>query len=672
MTKSEAKKRIEKLKREISHHRYLYHVLDKTEISDAAQDSLKHELAELEHQFPGLVTPDSPTQRVGGKPLSKFRKVKFGKPMLSLNDAFVDEEVYDWEERNKKLLKSSKNLSYYGEIKMDGLAITLIYRNGILIRAATRGDGKVGEDVTQNIKTIEAIPLKLAIEKLPKGVREKAKGEIEVRGEVYMGKKEFSELNKEQKKMGEPLYANPRNVAAGSVRQLDSKITALRPLSFFAYDLVSDLGQRTHEESHKYAKLLGFKVNEHNKFCKDIREAIKYHDHIGKMRERFPYWTDGIVLNINDIEIFRKLGVVGKAPRGAIAFKYPAKQATTVVEDIEVQIGRTGALTPVAHLKPVQVAGTTVARATLHNEDEIGRLGVKIGDTVIIQKAGDIIPDVVKVLTRMRSGREKPFAFPKTCPICGSKVERKEGEVAHYCTNKKCFAQNKERLSHFISKAAFDIEGLGPQIIDQLIEQDLISRPSDIFELKESDLVPLEGFAEKAAINIIDSIKNSKKITLARFIYALGIRHVGEETAIDLASNFGSINKIKDASIKELENVYEIGEVVARSVCDFFQDKDNIELMDELISLGVEIENPKKKSAGKVTGKSFILTGTLDDLSRDEAKKMIRDAGGRVASSVSKSTDYVVAGTDPGSKHDRAKQLGIKIISEKELWKILE
>ena len=671
MTKGEAKKRIEKLKCEINHHRYLYHVLDKTEISDAAQDSLKHELYELEKKFPDLVTPDSPTQRVGGQPLNKFKKVKFAKPMLSLNDVFSDEEVYDWEERNAKLLESRNNLSYYGEIKMDGLAITLIYKNGILVRAATRGDGKVGEDVTQNIKTIEAVPLRLSVDRLPKNAQGKANGEIEVRGEVYMGKKGFAELNIEQKKKGESLFANPRNVSAGSVRQLDSKITASRPLNFFAYDLVTDLGQRTHEESHKFTKLLGFKINEHNKFCKDIKEAVKYHKHIGKIRERFPYWTDGIVINVNSIDIFNKLGVVGKAPRGAIAFKYPAEQATTVVENIEVQVGRTGALTPVAHLKPVQVAGTTVARATLHNEDEIKRLGVKIGDTVIIQKAGDIIPDVVKVLTRMRSGREKSFKFPKECPICGSRVVRREGEVAHYCTNKKCFAQNKERLSHFISKAAFDIEGLGPQIIDQLIEQDLISRPSDIFELKASDLEPLEGFAEKAAVKLTQAIQDSKRITLARFIYALGIRHVGEETAIDLATHFGSIDNIKVASIAKLESVYEIGEVVARSVYDFFQDKENSDLIEKLRKLGVEVMNPKKKFSSKVEGKSFVLTGSLDDLSRDEAKQMIRDAGGKVLGSVSAKTNYVVAGEDPGSKYDKAKKLGVKIITEKELKSIL-
>jgi len=674
MIKQEAKIRIEKLKKEINHHRYLYHVLDKQEISDAALDSLKHELDKLEKQFPELITPDSPTQRVSGKALDKFEKVTHRVPMLSLTDAFLFEDIKDWEERNEKLLSAGIKLDYYAELKMDGLAITLIYKKGVLWKGVTRGDGTVGEDVTQNLKTIEAIPLRLEIEKLPKAVLRIAEREIEVRGEVFMLKSVFEKLNKEQEKKNKPKFANPRNTAAGSVRQLDSNITVSRKLSFMAYNLVTDVGQKTHEESHKLMELFGFRAgNKNNEYCSDIRAVQKYHEKIGKVRGKLPYWTDGIVVNINDLDLFKRLGVVGKAPRGSIAYKYPAEQATTIVEDIQVQVGRTGALTPVAHLRPVKVAGSTVSRATLHNMDEIGRLDVKIGDTVIIQKAGDIIPDIVKVLPNLRTGKEKKFNMPSKCPVCNSKVIKRQGEVAHYCTNKKCFAQQQENLRHFISKKALNIDGLGPKILEQLAFADLVKSPADLFSLKEPDLKLLERFAEVSASNLVKSIQAGKEVPLARFIYALGIRHVGEETAIDLAERYGNLEKIMKASLEELEALHDVGLVVAKSIFEYFQDKQNQNLIRKLMDKGVIIKSPKRifKKTG-LTGRSLIVTGTLNTMSREEAKERVRSAGGKWASSVSKNTDYVVVGVDPGSKADKAEKLGVKILSEKEFITLLK
>jgi len=671
MDKKQAKERIEKLRKEINHHRYLTHVLDRQEISDAAQDSLKHELDQLEKQYPEFVTPDSPTQRVAGKPLPEFKKVRHEKPMLSLVDAFSDQEFLDWLQRIQKLVPREK-LDYYAEIKMDGLAMTLIYRDGLFFQGATRGDGLVGEDITQNLKTIEAIPLRIDIEKLPKTKQAQAQKEVEIRGEVYMRKDVFEKLNKEQKKKNGQTFANPRNAAAGSVRQLDPKITASRKLNFYAYDLTTDLGQETHEQSHELVKLLGLPVNPHNKHCSNLQEVIEYHNSVAKLRPKLPYWSDGIVINVNKISTFKKLGVVGKAPRGALAFKYPAEQATTVVEDIQVQVGRTGALTPVAHLKPVLVAGSTISRATLHNLDEIRRLGVKIGDTVIIQKAGDVIPDVVKVLTRLRTGKEKEFRMPKKCPVCGSDVVRHPGEVAYYCSNKKCYAQNRERLYHFVSKKAFEIDGLGPKIIDQLWHHDLVKNPADIFNLKKEDLEALERFAEKSASNIISAIEKSKKVFLSRFIFGLGIRHVGEETAFALARRFGTLEKLKKASLDEINAVPDIGDVVAKSLYNFFQDPKSLKLVDNLEKAGVKIIPEHIKHKQILSGKTFVLTGSLSSLTRDDAKAKIRDLGGDVSSSVSKETDFVVAGEEPGSKYEKGKKIGVKIIDEKEFLKIIK
>lgn len=677
MIKIEAKIRIDKLKSEINHHRYLYHVLDTQEISDAALDSLKHELDKLEEQFPDLITLDSPTQRVGGVPLDKFEKVKHKSLMISLNDAFSPDEMLDWQSRIQKLSPNTR-LDYYAELKMDGFAISLIYKNGLLTQGSTRGDGAVGEDVTKNLKTIESIPLKLEIYK---GIHKKSvdflseqdlRGEIEVRGEVYMTKQAFAKINKERARKGEAIYANPRNTAAGSIRQLNPEIAQSRELKFMAYALVTDLGQETHAQEHETLGALGFKagMGEH---CKNLEEVVKFWDKIGKTRERLPFEIDGVVVNVNDNMLFKKFGVVGKAPRGAIAFKFHGREATTKVLDIQAQVGRTGALTPVAILEPVEVGGVTIGRASLHNQDEIDRLDVRIGDTVIVRRAGDVIPDVVKSFPKLRTGHEKKFHMPSKCPVCGSKVVRKEGEVAHRCSNPECGAVLRERLYHFVSKKAFNIVGLGPQRLDQLLDEGLIQDAADIFDLKEGDVTSLERFADRSAKNLIDSINNSKTITLPRLIYALGILHIGEETAVDLAKQFGDIEKLPEVSFNDLIKVRDIGPVVAKSIADWFSKNKNLDFIVRLKKAGVVIGKMAPiKVRKEFIGKTFVFTGELIQMTRDEARNKVREFGGEVAGSVSANTDYVVAGENPGSKYDKAMELGVKVISEKDFLEMLK
>jgi len=684
MTKQEANKRIEKLRELINHHRYKYHVLDNPEISDAAFDTLKNELEELELKFPDLVTPDSPTQRVGGEALDKFKKVGHLVPMLSLNDAFGEQELRDWEVRIKKLVLSAK-LDYFCELKMDGLAVSLIFEKGIFWRGATRGDGKIGEDVSQNLKTIEAIPLRLRepeeselkkagfgsaqIKEIISAVKN---GKIEVRGEAIMTKKVFEELNRLYKKEGKSLLANPRNGAAGSIRQLDSKITASRKLDCYIYQVVTDFGQKTHAQEHELAKLIGFKTIPENKYCKNLDEVIKFHEHWAENRGKLAFECDGMVVVVNDNSLHKKLGVVGKAPRWMIAYKFSGKEATTIVEDIIVNVGRTGTLTPVAVLKAVSVGGVTITHATLHNMDEISRLSIKIGDTVIVRRAGDVIPDIVKVLPKLRTGKEKEFHMPKYCPMCGGKVVRLKGEVAYRCANKNCYAVNRRRLMHFVSKPAMNIEGLGKEIIDQLMREGLVREPSDFYEIKEGDLELLDRFAEKSAQNLIESIEQARRVPLARFLNALGILHVGEETAIDLASHFGSIQNIKNASLDQINSISNIGEVVARSIWQWFNDERNKKLLSNLLKY-VKIENskvvPKKQT---LAGKTIVLTGELEGLARDQAKAAIREHGGDISSSVSKNTNLVVAGANPGTKYDKAKELGVKIIGEKEFLRLIK
>jgi DNA ligase (NAD+) len=676
MTKGEAKKRIEKLKKVINHHRYLYHVLNKQEISDSALDSLKHELYKLEQQFPEFITPDSPTQRVAGQPLKEFKKVEHKIPMLSIEDIFSERELQDWEDYLKRLEPTAK-FEYFAELKIDGFAITLIYQNGIFMTGATRGNGRVGEDVSQNLKTIESIPLKLEIrggisdkkieENLRKLIR---KGIIEIRGEVYMEKKAFEKFNKELEKKGQKPYANPRNLAAGSIRQLDPKLAASRPLKFLAYDIVSDIGQNKHSQEHQILPILGFKTDS-GKICQNLSDIVNFWRETAKKREILPYQIDGVVISINDNFLFQKLGVAGKSPRATRALKFSPKQATTQVLDIKVQVGRTGAVTPIAYLKPVQVGGVTITRATLHNEDEIKRLGVRIGDTVIVERAGDVIPAVAKVIPELRTGKEKIFHFPKTCPICQTKLIRPTGEAVWRCPNSNCPARKREKLYFFASKKAFDIEGLGPKIIDQLLDENLISQAPDLFALREGDLIPLERFAEKSAKNLVEAIQKSKEIPLARFIFSLGIRHVGEETAIDLANFFGSLENLKKASKTDLEKIPDIGEKVAESIYDWFQSKKNLKFIEDLIKAGVKILKPEKIGK-KLEGKTFVLTGVLETMTRNEAEKKIRLLGGHPSSSISKQTDFLIVGKEPGSKLKKAKELGVKIIDEKEFLKMIK
>ena len=719
--KKEIKKRIEKLKAEINHHRYLYHVLDRIDISDAALDSLKNELFRLEMENPEFITPDSPTQRVGGKPLDKFIKVNHSKPMMSLFDAFSQEDMKDWEERIDKiltpppasqaralraghtpLLKGGEGgLDYYCELKLDGLAVTLKYKNGIFTQGATRGDGKTGEDVTKNLKTIESIPLRIrqpSESELKKAGLDAGqirlvtsalgKGEIEVRGEAVMTRQVFNELNKKYKKEGRPLLANPRNGAAGSIRQLDPKLSAERKLSFYVYALATDFGLKSHEQEHKLARVLGFKVLEENKYCKNLSEVYKFHDYWEKNREKMPFECDGVVVVVNNLKLWPVLGFVGKGPRYMMAYKFAALQATTRIKEVIWQVGRTGILTPIAVMEPAQVGGVTITHATLHNMDEIKRLGVKIGDTVIIQRAGDVIPKVVKVLPNLRTGEEKEIKVPKKCPRCESEVVKVPEEVAYRCSNTNCYAVNLRRLVHWASKNAVDIEGLGPKIIEQLAKEGLVRDVGDFYTLTAGDLKPLERFAEKSADNLVKAISDRKKIDLPRFIYGLGIRHVGEESALLLSQQIpnskfqipnksqNSISEItkyfKDLTLEDLAGLSDIGPIVAKSIYDWWHSEKNLELLGKLERNGVRVKVEKLGTgSNKLEGKTFVLTGTLTGLTRDEAKVKIRELGGDVSSSVSKNTDYVVAGTEPGSKYERGKKLGVKIVEEEEFLKMI-
>ncbi len=687
MTKDQIKNRIQKLKKEINHHRYLYHVLDRQEISDAAMDSLKEELADLEKAYPEFFTPDSPSRRVSGEILDKFEKVRHSVPILSLEDAFSKEDIKDWEEKISKLVKGKK-FEYFVELKLDGLTSVLTYKNGVFARGATRGDGIYGEDVTRNFRTIESIPLKLEVIEKKYGVSEKVfkkclNGNFEVRGEVMMTKREFEKLNKSREKRGEALFANPRNIAAGSVRQLNPKITASRNLICMAYEILTDIGQKTHGEVHDILNALGFRVNNYSKHCKNIEEVMNFMTSWEKKRKKLPVESDGMVVVVNPVALEKKMGNVGKAQRWMVAYKFKAEEAETVVEDILVQVGRLGTLTPVAKLRPVRVAGSTVSRATLHNEDQVKKIGVRIGDTVIVHKSGDVIPQIVKVFKRLRPRGAREFRMLKKCPICGSKVVRVRGESAHRCSNKHCFAIQREKLVHFASKKSFDIDGVGPRIIEQLIENNLIRDSSDLFDLTIGDLEPLERFAEKSARNIVASIAISREISLEKFINSLGIRHVGEETSELLSQTLikktqklktvkDIVNVLKKLSLEELNFIKGIGDKVAKSICDYFKDEKNLEFLGKLFKKDIKIKVKKAKIGNKLAGIVFVLTGELENFTRGEAKKKIKSLGGNVSDSVSKRTDYVVAGENPGSKLDRARKLKIKIIGEREFEKMVK
>src|SRR6056297_1196582 len=616
MDRQGAKKRIEKLKEEINHHRYLYHVLDKSEISDAALDSLKKELADLESRFPDLITPDSPTQRVGGEPLEKFSKVEHSTPMLSLFDSFSRQDMEDWITRLKRIKPDLKS-GFFCELKLDGLAITLRYQGLVFVLGATRGDGKTGENVSPTLKTIESIPLKLRVptekelsgigfnqneaREIIKKIREE---ELEIRGEVVMTEKELERLNKKFVQSGKPALANPRNAVAGSLRQLDPKVVARRQMYFYGYELVGDFPLKTQEQKLKLIQLLGFKIIPQNRLKKNLQEVFAFRDYWASHKDSLAFQVDGVVVKLNQLKLWPILGVVGKFPRYMMAYKFPAEQVTTKVKDVFWQVGRTGVLTPGAVFEPVQVGGVTVSRATLHNADEIERLGLKIGDTVVVERAGDVIPKVVEVLPGLRDGSEKKIEAPQKCPICSGPVERRQGEVALKCANKDCYAVNRERLIHWASKGGLDIEGLGEKIIEQLMEEGLVSEISDFYKLEPGDLLPLERFAQKSAHNLVEAIQAKKRIALNKFLYALGIDCVGEETALLLARKLVREEKIKEKTIsperfvnyfsrkkkEEWEEIYDVGPVVARSIKDWFSRKRNLDLLKDLERIGFEIE----------------------------------------------------------------------------------
>jgi len=714
MKKSEAKVRIEKLKTEIDRHRHNYHVFDRETISPAALDSLKNELFKLENEFPDLITPDSPTQRISGEVLAKFSKITHSRPMISLFDAFSEEDMIAWEERSGNFLKRSLKEEYYSELKLDGLAVNLRYEQGLLVSAATRGDGLVGESIIANVKTIESIPLRLR-EPSEKELEELGfslssikeilsiynQGVIEIRGEAIMTKQVLLELNKKYIKEGKPELANTRNGVAGSLRQLDSKISAERKLDFYAYDILlsnvkGDILKRgelitKRDVADKLANLFGLKTVAINRICKNLTEVFSFYKDVEKKRASLPFEIDGLVVKINDLRMWEDLGTVGKAPRYMMAYKFSAEQATTKIIDIIWQVGRTGILTPTAILEPVKVGGAVISRSTLHNFDEINRLDLKLGDTIIIERSGDVIPKVVSVMKNLRSGKEKNIAAPKECPICAGKVEKVSGEVAYRCLNKRCYAVNFRRISHFVSKGAVNMEGLGLKVIEQFLETSLIKDAADLYNLKKSNLLSLERFAEKKADNIIKIIADRRNIILPKFLYALGIRHVGEESARSLAKLIFSALTKKDKqekvekisplnlvkivlgfSLEDFLAVEDFGPIVARSIYEYWHDDHNLGLMEKLNNLGVLIiTNQEKISASsQLHNKSFVLTGSLISLTRDEAKDRIRLAGGVVKESVSKDLDYLIIGDSPGSKYNKAQELGIKIISEIEFLKM--
>ncbi len=641
-----AQLRLEKLKLQIDEYRYRYHVLDDPAVSDEIYDSLTRELSGIEKDFPELITADSPTQRVGGEPLKKFISVAHIQPMLSLNDVFSEDDLMAWITRTEKLLPKNYKPEYHLDIKMDGLAAAVVYEAGKLVRGLTRGDGIRGEDVTSNLRTISTIPLILRRDKtLPK---EFYTGRVEVRGEVIMYKKDFEAINAKRREEGLVEYANPRNFSAGSIRQLDPKLTASRPLRFHAYSVIVEPPLATHVDEYKTAQKLGFVVNSQHHLVNTANEIIDFVEQWEEKRHDLSYQSDGLVITLNDRKTFAELGVAGKAPRGAVAYKYPAEQATTRLKDILVSIGRTGAATPFAVLEPVRIAGSTVQMATLHNEGEVHRKDVRIGDTVVVQKAGDIIPEVVEPLPKLRDGHEKKFVMPKTCPVCDTILKKEKKEEAIWrCPNKNCPARVRGQIIHFGSKQALDIEGLGEKNVEALLKAGLISDPADLYELKASDIEKLDRFARKSAENLVDAIADKKTPPLDRFIFGLGIRHIGRQTAIDLSRHYKDLDLLASAQVEELEKLEGIGSVVAESIVLWFSSPRNQKLLQKFDKVGVKPS--QLKTSDKLNGKSFVITGALQQVSRDEAAEKVRALGGKFQSSVSKDTDYLVVGEKPGS-----------------------
>ena len=661
----EAKERIEKLRELIDDYRYHYHVLDESTMSEAAADSLKHELAQLEEKYPELITPDSPTQRVAGKPLDKFEKVTHERRMISLSDVFSEEEVREWVSRNYKLVSYDVKFEYFTDIKMDGLAMSLHYKNGVLSRAVTRGDGLVGEDVTMNVRTIENIPLKLRGSNIPETV--------EARGEVVIFKDDFEKLNEKQEKLGEKPFANPRNLAAGSIRQLDPRIAASRPLKFMAYDLVTP-EEETHAKSYERLREFGFQTSRQDKVFSSIEEVFSEIKRLGETRGSLPFGTDGMVIKINDRKIYDELGIIGKTPRAAVAFKYPAEESTTKVKDIVIQIGRTGAATPVAIFDPVVVAGSTVKHATLHNADEIARLDLRVGDTVIIYKAGDIIPQVKEVLLPLRPKNTEPFNYEKALKeqYPDLEFERKAGEVVYRVKGLTSDLILKRSIEYYASKPALNIEGLGEKNVVALVDSGLVKSISDLYKLKVSDVSKLERFAALSAKNLVDAINATKTAPLSKFITALGIRHVGAQTAVSLANAFCNVENLVNATEDDLLEIPDIGKVVAESILAYFSDEDNLKQLEELRELGMNptFEDPNSLP---LNGKSYIITGTLQSMGREEAEDKLREKGATITSSVTKNTTALIAGEKPGKgKTVKAEKLGIPTISEIEFLELIK
>ncbi len=662
--------RAAKLRELINDYRYNYHVLNKSIMSEAAADSLKHELSQIEADHPDLITPDSPTQRVAGQPLPQFKKVEHSSRMLSLNDVFNEEEFKAWVTRIKKLVGRDE-IEFFMDLKMDGLACALVYENGILTLGITRGDGFIGEDVTANIRTIESIPLRL---RDTKKFSQFLNGHTEIRGEIVMYKDQFAKLNAHREEQGLPKFANPRNLAAGTIRQLDPKLVAARPLQFHAYDLLrQDASQvPTNKFAYEAIRELGLLANPQSQTAKTSDDVLKFAKYWEDKRKDLPFNTDGLVVKVNDRNLYRKLGVVGKAPRGAVAYKYPAEQSTTKVKDIFVSIGRTGSATPVAMLEPVVVAGSTVQMATLHNEGEVRRKDIRIGDTVIVQKAGDVIPEVVRPLVELRTGSEKMFKMPSRCPDCNTKLIKAKAEEAVWrCPNNACPSRAWKQIQHYASKDALDIEGLGEKNVIALLQANLIKDAADIYKITKEDLLKLDRFAEISASKLVKAIQDKKQPPLPRFIYGLGIRHIGTQTAIDLATHFKTLRQVSNSTIDELSEVEGIGEVVAEAVVEWFEEPRNKKLLEKFENLGVRPESAKEIT-GPLTGKNFVVTGSLDSMSREEAAERIRALGGTFQSSVGKETDYLVVGANVGaSKLTKAAKLGTKQINEDAFLKLL-
>lgn len=669
MTQTEVRKKITDLREQLNLHSYRYYVLDDPDITDAEYDRLFRELQQLEAQYPGLVTPDSPTQRVGGAPLKGFETVEHRQPMLSLDNALNEQEMRDFDARLHRLLEMDDPFEYTIEVKMDGVAVELVYINGLLSVGSTRGDGVTGEDITANLKTIHSIPLRLRDAELPVPAR------LDVRGEVYYPTAAFKKLNEEREKAGEPTFVNPRNSAAGSLRQLDPKLTAKRPLDIYVYGLGYSENSTLISQSQALAafKKWGLRVNPLTKICLGIEEVIAAHAEFLELRPTLPYEIDGAVIKLNSFALQDQAGIRSRSPRWAIAYKFPAQQETTQIEKIVVQVGRTGAITPVAVLQPIKVGGVEVRRATLHNQDEIDRKDIRIGDWVIIQRAGDVIPEVVKVITSKRTGKEQKYTLPDTCPVCDAPVVRIEDEAVARCENVACPAQVKEVIRHFASKGAMDIEGLGEKLVDQLVEKELIASYADLYFLKLEQIADLERMAEKSAQNLLEGIDKSRDIALNRLIYALGIRHVGEHVARVLANHFGTLDKLSTASEEELQDIHEVGPQVAQSVNKFFAEPRNQQVLERLFAGGVKVQQKlvDEQTEQKFAGMTFVFTGALEKFTRDEAEKMVMDRGGRAASSVSKKTNYVVAGPGAGSKLAKAEQLGVDVLTEDEFLEMV-